>query len=511
MAYKIPEETPHAPAHEPAPSPPLDHAAIRAIVVGIMLAAFLSALEQTIVAPALPTMGRALADAENLSWVVTAYLLAATAVTPLFGKLSDIHGRRIMMLIAIVIFIAGSVVCALAPSMGVLIAGRALQGVGGGGILPLVHTIIGDLVAPRERARYQAYTAVMFIAASIVGPLLGGILTDYVHWTLIFWINLPLGLLALVLTDRYLRRLPRNDRPHKLDVTGAALMLMAALSLMLAMNWGGTRFAWTSPTILGLVLGSALLWLAFAMRLSRAPEPFIPLSVLREPTVTATVIAGFFSIGVVIALSIFLPLYLELVLGLSPSGSGIALIVFLAAATAGSFIAGRLMARMTHYKRVPIGGMLLGILMLVGFALKPAGLSLAEVAALLAIGGTGLGVMYPVTTTIDAERGRAAPTRRRDRRAQFLRLLGGAIIVAAFGAIVVGGAGAAGQGLTLEVLSGAAAFGRRTCRVVPLRVHRRCGVPRARPGRGCWRSRSGRCAARNAMGTAPAVTAQQRS
>ena len=147
------------------PSPPLDHAAIRAIMVGIMLAMFLSALEQTIVAPALPTIGRALGDVENLSWVVTAYLLAATAVTPLFGKLSDIYGRRVMMLIAIVIFIVGSVACALAPNMPVLIAARALQGIGGGGILPLAHTIIGDLVSPRERARYQSYTAVMFIAA----------------------------------------------------------------------------------------------------------------------------------------------------------------------------------------------------------------------------------------------------------------------------------------------------------------------------------------------------------
>jgi len=446
-------------ASESTPVSPLDHAAIRAIVIGIMLAAFLSALEQTIVAPALPTMGRVLHDAENLSWVVTAYLLAATAVTPLFGKLSDIHGRRVMMLIAIVIFIAGSVVCALAPNMPVLIAGRALQGIGGGGILPLTHTIIGDLVSPIERPRYQAITAVMFMAASIVGPLLGGILTDYVHWTLIFWINLPLGLLALVLTDKYLRRLPRNDRPHQLDVAGGALMVLAALCLMLAMAWGGTRFPWTSPIILGLMAGSALLWLAFALRLGRAPEPFIPLSVLREPTVTAVVIAGFFSIGVVIGLSIFLPLYLELVLGLTPSGSGTALIVFLAAATAGSFAAGRLMARIPHYKRVPIGGMTLGILMLTGFALKPAGLSLLEVVALLAIGGAGLGVMYPVTTTIIQNVVKPHQLGIATGALNFFRLLGGSIIVAAFGAILLGGVGAAGQGLTLEVLSGAARSG----------------------------------------------------
>jgi EmrB/QacA subfamily drug resistance transporter len=434
---------------------PLDHAAIRAIVCGILLAAFLSALEQTIVAPALPTMGRVLHDAENLSWVVTAYLLAATAVTPLFGKLSDIHGRRIMMLIAIVIFIAGSIVCALAPNMPVLIAGRALQGIGGGGILPLVHTIIGDLVAPRERARYQAYTAIMFMAASIVGPLLGGILTDHVHWTLIFWINLPLGLVALVLTDRYLRRLPRNDRPHQLDVLGAAIMVAASLTLMLAMAWGGTRYPWASPAILGLLAGSALLWLGFALRLRRAPEPFIPLAVLREHTVKAVVVAGFFSIGVVIALSIYLPLYLELVLGLTPLGSGTALIVFLAAATGGSYIAGRLMARMTHYKRVPVAGMVLGILMFAGLAAKPAGLSLVEVGLLLAIGGTGLGVMYPVTTTIVQNVVEPHQLGVATGALNFFRLLGGAIIVAAFGAIVLGGAGMAGRGLTLEMLSGA--------------------------------------------------------
>ncbi len=447
MAVKLPETS--------QPAAPLDHAAIRAIVCGILLAAFLSALEQTIVAPALPTMGRALRDAENLSWVVTAYLLAATAVTPLFGKLSDIHGRRIMMLIAIAIFIAGSLVCALAPNMAVLIAGRAMQGIGGGGILPLTHTIIGDLVSPRERPRYQSYTAIMFMAASIVGPLLGGILTDYVHWTLIFWINLPLGILALVLTDRFLRRLPRNDRPHKLDVLGGALMVGAALMLMLAMSWGGTRFPWASPAILGLLAGSALMWLGFAWRLARAPEPFIPLSVLRERTVTAVVIAGCCSVGVVIGLSVYLPLYLELVLGLSPTGSGIALIVFLAAATGGSFIAGRLMTSMTHYKRVPLAGMVLGILMLAGMAAKPAGLSLLEVGLLLAVGGVGLGVMYPVTTTIIQNVVQPHQLGIATGALNFFRLLGGAIIVAAFGAIVLGGAGVAGQALTLEILSGA--------------------------------------------------------
>jgi EmrB/QacA subfamily drug resistance transporter len=435
---------------------PLDHSAIRAIMVGILLAMFLSALEQTIVAPALPTIGRMLGDVENLSWVVTAYLLANTAVTPLFGKLSDIYGRRRMMLGAIVIFLVGSAACALAPNMPALIAARALQGIGGGGILPLAHTIIGDMVSPMERARYQSYTSIMFLVASIAGPVLGGVLTDYVHWTMIFWINLPLGLAALWMTDRALKKLPRNDRPHSLDVAGAGLMVAAALALMLAMTWGGTRYPWSSAPILGLLAAAVVLWAAFAVRLLHAPEPFVPLDVLREPIIRAVTAAGFFSVGVVIGLSIFLPLYFELVLGFSPSGSGTALIVFLAAATLGSFAAGRLMVATAHYKRVPLAGLVLGLIMLVAFALKPAGLSLIEVCVLLTIGGAGLGVMYPVTTTIVQNTVRPQALGTATGALNFARQLGGTIIVAAFGTILLGGFAAGGHGLTLDLLRGGA-------------------------------------------------------
>ena len=441
------------------PPAPLDRATIHAIMSGILLAMFLSALEQTIVAPALPTIGRTLGDVENLSWVVSAYLLANTAAVPLFGKLSDIHGRRRMMLFAIVVFVAGSVACALAPTMPALIAARALQGVGGGGILPIAHTIIGDMVTPRERPRYQSYTSIMFMAASIIGPVLGGVLTDYVHWTMIFWINLPLGLVALWMTDRALRKLPRHDRPHKLDVLGAVLMVGAALTLMLAMTWGGSRHPWGSPLILGLLAGSVVLWLMFWWRVRTAPEPFVPVSVLRAPVVAATAVAGFFSVGVIIALSIMLPLYFELVLGFSPSGSGTALIVFLAAATVGSYAAGRLMARMVRYKRVPVAGLVLGIAMLAVFAARPAGLSLLDVSVLLFVGGCGLGVMYPVTTTILQNSVETHQLGTATGALNFARQLGGAIIVAAFGAIILGGIDTGGRGLTLELLLGAGARG----------------------------------------------------
>jgi EmrB/QacA subfamily drug resistance transporter len=436
-----------------ASAAPVDHAAARSIIVGIMLAMFLSALDQTIVAPALPTIGRSLGDAQALAWVMTAYLLSTTVATPLFGKLSDIYGRRAMLLISLGVFVLGSIACALAPSMGALIAARALQGLGGGGILPLAQTVIADLLTPRERPLVQSYSSAMFLAACFLGPLLGGVLTDYVHWSLIFWINVPLGFVALWLTDRSLRRLPRNDRPHKLDVVGAALMVLAALALLLALNGGGERYAFASAPVIGLFGLSLLLWLAFVWRIARAPEPFIPLSMMREPVVFGIVVAGFFSIGTIIGLSIFMPLYVELVLGMSASASGFALIALMCGATLGSMLAGRLMTHFEHYKRVPLIALAIGMATLAAFAFWPGERSLASVVALLTIAGAGLGPMYPTTTVVIQNAvapryfGIATGT------LNFFRQLGGAIIVAIFAAIVVGGAG--GDGLSHDVLAGA--------------------------------------------------------
>ena len=428
------------PASPPPPTPPpLDHAAIRPIIAGLMLAMFLSALEQTIVAPALAAIGRSLGDIENLSWVVTAYLLASVVATPLFGKLSDIYGRRAMMLIAVAIFLVGSLACALAPSMGVLVAARALQGFGGGGILPLAQTVIADILSPRERPIFQSYSSVMFMTASILGPLLGGFLTDYLHWSFIFWINLPLGVVAIFMTDRALKRIPRNDRPHTLDVIGALVMLAAAVLLLLALSWGGVRYPWTSFAIVSLFIGSALLWAAFAWRLATAREPFIPLSMIGEPLIGLMVAAGFFSIGTIIGASIMVPLYLELVLGSSASAAGIALIAYVVGTSIGSLSSGRLMARFTHYKRVPLVALPLSIATFLILAWQPAGWSLPAICLILAINGAGVGTMYPLTTVViqnavEPHRfGIATGT------LNFFRQLGGAIIVAVFAAIVLGG------------------------------------------------------------------------
>src|SRR5216684_328140 len=234
------------------PSGYLDHAAARRIVVGVLLTMLLAALDQVMVATALPTIAASLGDVENMSWVVTANLLGATAVTPLYGKLSDIRGRRAMLLIAIGVYAVGSLACALAPSMLALIFGRAVQGLGGGGLMPLVQTIIGDVAAPRDRPRYQAYTSSTFIVSTVAGPVLGGFIAQYFHWSWIFWLNLPLCALAYAFSHTVLQHLPRHEHPHELDVLGAILMVGAAIALILALTWGGRRYAWNSPELIAL-------------------------------------------------------------------------------------------------------------------------------------------------------------------------------------------------------------------------------------------------------------------
>jgi len=434
-----------------SPHPPLAHADIRTIVLGILLAMFLGALDQTIIATALPTIGHELADVENLSWVVTAYLLTATAATPLYGKLSDIHGRRAMLLVAIAVFVAASVLCALAPNMGVLIVGRALQGLGGGGLLSLAQVIVGDVVAPLERGRYQGYISIVFAAASIGGPVIGGFFAQHLHWSLIFWINLPIGLLAFVMTNSVLKRLPRHERPHRLDVAGAALMVAATVLLLLALTWGGTRFPWVSPQILVLLAGSVVLWAFFAFRLITAREPFLPLELLTNPVVgfgTASVACVF---GTMIGLSIFVPIYFQVVLGLSASASGLALIPLMSGTVIGSTASGQAMSRFIHYKRAPFAGLAAALAALVLLAAAPDRLSVAVVCTALGVVGLGMGSLFPVTTVsvqnavLPYQLGTATGAM------NFFRQLAGAVIVAGFGAIVLGGAGPAG--LTLETLA----------------------------------------------------------
>lgn len=435
-----------APTHAAAPETALTHSEITGIILGLLLAMLLAALDQTIVATAMPTIGHDLNDMQNLPWVVTAYLLTSTAVTPLYGKLSDIHGRRIVLLTGIVIFSLGSIACALAPTMLTLSLARGLQGLGGGGLLVMGQTIIADMVSPRERGLYQIYIAGLFTTSSLAGPVLGGFFAEHLSWTMIFWINIPLGYAAFLMTNDKLRRLPRNERPHALDLPGAALLVGATVALLLALSWGGVRYPWTSATILGLLAASAMVWGLFVARLLTAKEPLIPLSVLANPVVATGTLSACFGMGTFIGLSIYVPIYMEGVRGLSASMSGLALIPLMVGTVAGATLSGRLMMRLTHYKRVPVVGLALGVAgcaIMSGFARD---MPMACVELLLAVLSIGLGTLLPVTTV--SIQNAVGPHELGTATAgmNFFRSLGGAIIVAAFGTIVLSAAGGWGGG-----------------------------------------------------------------
>ena len=417
-----------------------------------MLAMFLGALDQTIVATALPTIGRTFGDLGDLSWVVTAYLLTGTAVTPLYGKLSDIHGRRALMLIAIVLFMAGSLACALASNMQALILGRALQGCGGGGLLALAQTIIADIVSPRERGRYQGYIGAVFASSSVGGPVLGGFLTQHLDWSLIFWINIPLGFAALGMTANVLKRLPFHARKHRLDLLGAVLMMAASVALLLALSWGGQHFAWISPQIGALLAASAVLWSLFAWRLALAAEPFLPLTVLANPVVRCAALAGACNMGTLVGMTIFVPLYFEVVRHFSASESGLALIPLMGATVLFSTITGRLMVHVKHYKRLAIAGMLVALLGLGALAIWPVSMPIALVLTLFFIIGCGIGAVFPVSTVAMQNAVAQSQMGITTGAANFFRALFSALVVAILGAIVLGGLGGV-TGVSIEMLA----------------------------------------------------------
>ncbi len=418
------------------------------IIVGLLLAMLLAALDQTIVGPAMPTIGRELGDVEHLPWIVTAYLLAATAATPLYGKLSDIHGRRVTLLISISTFLLGSVFCAIAPTLPLLGLARGFQGIGGGGLISLSQTIIGDIVPPRERPRYQVLIASVFALASLSGPLLGGFFAEHMHWSMIFWINIPIGLVAFGMTFFLLKKLPRHERRHRLDIAGALLLVAATTSLLLTLNWGGVRFAWNSPQIFGLAAFSALLWLLFVVRLRTAVEPLIPLSILSNNVMACATLAAFFAMGMFIGLTIFIPIYFQGVVGLTASESGLALLPLMVGTVTGATIAGRSMVYVTHYKRTPLVGLTLAFVVTCVMIAHPAGLSPYLIAPLLGLVSVGLGTVFSVST-ISIQN--AVPLHQLGTGLAVMNLfrqLGGALMVAIFGSIVLGGGHAGAEGAT---------------------------------------------------------------
>jgi len=361
------------------------------VLSGLMLGMLLAALDQTIVATALPSIAGDLHGLNHLSWVVAAYLLTTTLSTPLYGKISDLYGRKKIFQVAIVIFLVGSALSGLSQNMDQLIAFRALQGLGGGGLMALAMAIVGDIVTPRERGRYQGYFGAVFAFASISGPLAGGFFVDHLTWRWIFYINVPVGILALVVTSAVLR-LPRPQGQRSIDVAGAVLLVGAVTPFLLVMLWGGQTFRWDSPAILSLLAVTAILLVIFVRWERRVGEPIFPPRVFANPVVVAALGMTFFVTAAMFAATIYLPVYLQLVDGVSPTRSGVLLVPLMVGMLTTSILSGKLVTRLGRYKAFPVAGSALMTVGMVLFSRLGVHTSLSVAAAYMVVFGVGMGM-----------------------------------------------------------------------------------------------------------------------
>jgi EmrB/QacA subfamily drug resistance transporter len=418
----------------PPPPATLSHRQILIAFSGLVLAMLLAALDSTIVSTALPTIVSEMGGLEHLAWVVTGYLLAQTIVTPVYGKLGDLYGRKIVMQSAIVLFLVGSALCGLSQNMTQLIVFRAIQGLGGGGLIVTTQAVVGDIVPPRDRGRYQGIFGAVFGLSSIAGPLLGGYFTTHLSWRWIFYINLPVGIAALVVLAATLPSLSRRVA-RSIDYTGAGLLAVVLSSITLLSDLGGTAYQWSSPVSIGLIAVSVLSLVIFAMVERKAAEPVLPLHLFRQQTFVVTsavgLIVGFALFGSVT----YFPLYLQVVKGVSPTGSGMQMVPMMGGMLVTSILSGQLISRTGRYKIFPLLGT---AVMTVGlFLMSRLTPQSTEVTAsmLMLVLGVGLGMVMQVlviTVQNDVEyRDLGVATS----GATLFRLIGGSLGTAILGAI----------------------------------------------------------------------------
>jgi EmrB/QacA subfamily drug resistance transporter len=430
-----PIATAPAPAQEEAVPNYLSHRQILIVLAGVMAGMLLFALDQGIVGTALPRIVSELGGLDRLSWVVTAYLLTSTATTPLWGKISDLYGRRLIFQVAIVIFLVGSALSGLSQDMGQLIAFRALQGVGGGGLFAIALSIIGDVIPPRERGRYQGYFGAVFGVSSVAGPLLGGWLTDGPGWRWIFYINLPVGLAALVVTSAVLK-MPVVRRQHRIDYLGAAAIVGAVTCLLLYLDWRGNAYGWTEAGAMALLGGAAALAALFVWIERRAVEPIIPLRLFGNQVFSVgnafAFLAGIAMFGTII----FLPVYLQAVKGFSPTESGLALLPAIVGIFSTSITSGQLISRTGRYKIYPVIGAAVMTVGLLALSRLDVDTPFWQVAISEYLFGAGLGfTMQTIVTAVQNS------VDRRDMGAAtssitFFRQMGGSVGAALFGAVL---------------------------------------------------------------------------
>ncbi|MGH1490254.1 MAG: MDR family MFS transporter [Acidimicrobiales bacterium] len=364
---------------------------------GLLLGLFLSSTEQSVVATALPTMAGEFGAANRIAWVVSAYLLTSTITTPLYGKMSDLFGRRIVYQTAIAMFIVGSVLCALSQTINQLVAARAVQGLGGGGLMSLAFVIIGDVVSPRERGRYMGLFTTVFTVSAVTGPLWGGLLVDGPGWRWVFWGVVPIALGAMLVVNRGLR-LPFATRQRPIDWLGIALLVIASTGLILVPIWGGESFAWTSWQLLTAAAIGVVGTLAFVAQERRAEEPIIPLRLFRDRTVVSVFIMGFCLMAGLLAMSTFMPFFLQVSTGVSATRSGLLLTPQSIGISLSAAIGGYLVTRTGRYKwSMLLGGTaaVVALLALTRIGPDTGALDLAPVLFLL---GGGLGLIFPNLT-----------------------------------------------------------------------------------------------------------------
>ena len=421
-----------------APSGGADSTGVRRevliILPGLLLAIMLAMLDQLVVSTALPRIVGDLGGVTHLSWVVTAYVLASTVTTPLYGKLGDQYGRKRWLMIGIVIFLIGSALSGLAHTMDQLIAFRALQGLGAGGLLTGAIATIGDLVSPRERGQYMGYIMGVMTLAMIAGPLVGGYITENFSWRWIFYINMPIGGAALVYLALTMH-MPRRRIPHKIDYAGAVTLAIAATSIILMTTWGGTQYAWGSVQVLGLLALGIVGTAAFLYIEAHAAEPILPLGVFRNRNFSVAIAMSFLLGLVLFGALTFLPLYQQTVQHLSPTQSGLMLIPMMLGSTVTALISGQVTTKTGRYKVLPIVGagmMTFGLYLLTGIGLHT---SLVSIGIYFAVVGLGMGFLMQITTLVaqnsvaPQEMGVASSSR------TFFQQIGGSLGVAAFGAV----------------------------------------------------------------------------
>jgi len=412
-----------------AESPPL-----RLIFTGLLLVMFLAALDQTIVATALPTIVGDLGGLSHISWVVTAYLLAQTAVTPLYGKLGDMYGRKVVLQGALLIFLAGSMLCGLSRSMDELIAFRALQGLGGGGLMVSAQAAIGDVVPPRERGRYTGLFGAVFGLASVAGPLLGGFLTGQLSWRWIFYVNVPIGVVAFFVLAATLPAM-KERVDHVIDYLGTALLAAGLSAIILATSLGGNSYAWGSTFIIGLVVAGVLLIAAFMFVERRAAEPVLPPRLLRNRVFSVSGAVGFVVGFALFGAVTYLPLFLQVVKGASPTGSGLQLLPLMGGLLITSIASGQVITRTGRYRWFPIAGtavMSIGLYLL--STLDPSSTT-PSIFLFMFILGLGLGMVMQVLVLVVQNAVDYSDLGVATSGATLFRSVGGSLGTAALGAI----------------------------------------------------------------------------